>query len=351
MTKVLMVPATLRDGAISCRTVAREGSAAAGRVKALPSPASIPPAAESLLHDAANQLQHSAIAAERDAIVLLKCSHLGVLADGPFGAVIAITLPPLLSPWPMPAAAKDHGSPLGGLLHDVTAPVRVVVGAGQELYGTAHGLLDTAIAAEAHELDRVIPGLSDHIWYVGEKRRQFDAGVKWAYDHPGQFFAMLGKDTIAYKQWSEHHYANAIGHNIAGVAELLVAIGKLGKGEIAVRAGKDGEEAAAGAVRAAKAKRETLTAQDGRGGLASRSHDAPWLQVKHDGEVQQASQRIQTAEQHLAEAQHKLQAAREARNDGAKDTTKEVGKGTAKTLNEGPEKPEPAAAGERVGAP
>jgi hypothetical protein len=339
--KVLMVPSTLRDGAVSCRTVAREGSASARRVKALPSPAFMPPEATSLLHDAANQLQRSAIAAERDAIFLLGCSHLGLMADGPFGAVIAITLPPLLSPWPMPTAAKRHDDKLGGLLHALGAPVRMLVGAGEELYTTVQGLKDTAIALEAHRLDAIIPGLSDHIPYVGQKRRQFDAGVKWAYDHPGQFFTMLGKDTIAYKQWSEHHYANAIGHNAMGLAELLLAVGKLGKGSIAARGAKGDAETAAGAVRGAKAKHDALTRPRGAAGDYAATQRASWLQVKHDGEVQQAAQRIETARQHLEAATHKLEAARAARNDAASeaalDTAKELGKGAARVLNEPPE--------------
>jgi hypothetical protein len=343
--KVLMVPSTLRDGAVSCRTVAREGSASAGRVKALPSPAFMPPEATSLLHDAANQLQRSAIAAERDAIFLLRCSHLGLMADGPFGAVVDIALPPLLSPWPTPTAAKGHHDKLGGLLHALGAPVRVLVGAGEELYGTVQGLKDTAIAAEAHGLDSMIPGLSDHIPYVGEKRRQFDAGVKWAYHHPGQFFTMLGKDTIAYKQWSEHHYANALGHNAMGLAELLVAVGKVGKGSVAVHGTKEGEETAAGAVRVAKARRDELTAPRGLAGDYAATQRAPWLQVKHDGEVEQAAQRIETARQHLEAATHKLEAAREARNEAALDTAKELGKGTAKILNEPPEPPDGASLG------
>lgn len=326
-----MIASTLRDGAVTCRTVAREGSASARRVKRLPSPEFIPSEAVSLLHDAANQLQRSAIAAEREAIFLLKCSHLGIMADGPFGAVIDMALAPLLSPWPVPGPLQGR-DPADGIVHALTSPYRVLQGAAEELYGTAKGLADTAIALEAHQLDRIIPGISDHIPYVGEKRRQFDAGMKWAYDHPGEFFKMLGKDTIAYKQWSEHHYASAIGHNIMGIAELLVAVGKVGKGSIAARGAKEGEEAAAAGVKGAQANHDKLMSPTGMAANVAAKHGASWREVRHHGQVEQASQRIETARQNLEAARQKLEAARDVRNEGLKNTAKEVGKGSAKVV-------------------
>lgn len=120
-----------------------------------------------------------------------------------------------------------------------------------------------------------------------------------------------------------------------GIAELLVGIGKIGKGSLAVRGAKKGEETAAEGTRAAKAKHAQLTAAEPATSLAGRGaagHRAPWQQARHDGEVTQASERIETARQNLEAARHKLEVARELRDEGLKETSKEVAKGAAKVV-------------------
>lgn len=323
-----MVPSTLREGAVACRTVAREGSATARRVMAIPVPHDVPPEALSEVHDAANQLQRSAIAAERQAIFLLQCAHRGVLADGPFGSFGDITLPALLSPWAMPAGPQEKHRKAGGLLG-------VLEGAGEELLATGEGLAKTGVALSAHELDHIVPGLSDHIPYVGDIRKQFDRGVAFAIEHPEEFIKLLGEDTIAAKQWRDGDYANAIGHNIAGLAELFVAVGKVGKAGVASRGATKAEEKAAQGVRVAEVRQSRLV----RGRAGSRLDQAPgvtpnarhWTEVAHDGHVRLAAERIETARQNLAAAQ----AASAHASEHIGETAKEVDKASVKIVRDG----------------
>ena len=321
-----MVPSSLREGAVACRTVAREGSATARRVMAIPVPPDVPPGALSEVHDAVNQLQRSAIAAERQAIFLLQCAHRGVLADGPFGSFADITLPPLLSPWAMPAEPKRKHHKAGGLLG-------VLEGAGEELLATGEGLAKTGVALSAHQLDRIVPGLSDHIPYVGDMRKQFDRGVLFAIEHPDEFAKLLGEDTIAAKQWRDHDYANAIGHNIAGLAELFVAVGKVGKAGVASRGATKAEEQAARGVRVREADHRALKAPRAGSRLeqaAGGSGPPPWTEVAHEGRVRLAAERIETARQNLAAAQ----AASAHASEHVGETGKEAGKAGLKTVRD-----------------
>ena len=326
MTVVRMKPSELRHNAVSCRRIAIDGAAVARQVKALSIPHGVPPEAVSDIHNAMNQLQRSAIATERQAIFLLTCAHRGILADGPLGIFANIGLPSLLSPWPMPAAPKrQHKLPWGlGLLK----------GAAEEIASTGKGLIDLGVVALAYNIDHMVPGLSGHIPYVGEKRRQFEEGVLWALSHRKEFLVMLGKDTIAYKEWSEGKYAEAIGHNIVGLGEVVLVVGKAGKASLVEKAAEVKKGNALSAVGKAQVKRDAMTGIKPGTGLkaGAAARDAkPWEQLMRDRSLEDAVQRIETARQRLAEAERQLAIARESHNEAFIEAAKKA----ADVANEG----------------
>lgn len=326
MTVVRMTPSELRHSAVSCRRIAIDGAAVARQVKALPIPHGVPPEAVSDIHDAMNQLQRSAIATERQAIFLLTCADRGVLADGPLGIFAHIGLPSLLSPWPMPAVAKKKSKLPWGL--------GLLKGAAEEIASTGKGLIDLGVVAMTYQVDRIVPGLGRRIPYAGEKRRQFDEGMRWAFTHPKQFFAILGKDTIAYKEWSEHKYAEAIGHNVVGLGELLLGLGKAGKLSLVEKAAKaDRGKAAAGLGKAA-AESDALGAAKAGRGIADRvaaREPKPWEHAMRERRLEDARQQIETARQRLAEAERQLAIARESHNEAFIEAAKKA----ADVANEG----------------
>jgi hypothetical protein len=99
---VAMVPGTLRDGACRCTEVAGQARAVADGVDGLPEPDGLPPHVSGQLRAAAAQLRRSAASAGRQSAWLVHRSQKGLMADGPFGSVLDLTAPPLLSPWAMP---------------------------------------------------------------------------------------------------------------------------------------------------------------------------------------------------------------------------------------------------------
>lgn len=99
---VAMVPGTLRDGSRRCTEVAGQARAVADSLDGLPEPDGLPPHVSGQLRAAAAQLRRSAASADRQSAWLVHRSQKGLMADGPFGSVLDLTAPPLLSPWAMP---------------------------------------------------------------------------------------------------------------------------------------------------------------------------------------------------------------------------------------------------------
>jgi hypothetical protein len=327
MNKIDMDLGTLHHGAASCRRIAIDGGAVARQVKGVPVPPHVPPEALSQIHDAMNQIQRSAISAERQAIFLLQTFHAGQIADAPGGHHSHISIPGLLSPWAKPG--KPHKSLLdrvgdagGSLLH-------VAKGALDDLVGTAKGLSDTAIALSAMQLDAIVPGASKHIPGLAKRKKQFEQGVDWAIHHPEEVLEQIGKDTVAWDLWKHHHYAEAIGHNIVGFAELFLAVGNLGKAGKAIHAGTQGEKAAARVAKIEHAKVDGLHAQ--RAGLTGSTNAGHAAEAAHS---ELAKLRARMADQQIVAAHAKTEAARaDARGEVAK--IKEQIAGKIKGLPEG----------------
>jgi hypothetical protein len=312
MNKIDMDLGTLHDGAVSCRRIAVDGGAVARQVKAVPVPAHVPPEALSQIHDAMNQIQRSAISAERQALFLLQTFHAGQVADAPGGARAHIHIPGLLSPWAK--SAKPHKSLLDRVEDAAGSLLHVAKGALDDLVGTARGFADTAIALSAVELDAIVPGASEHVPGLARRKRQFERGVDWAIHHPGEVFKQIGKDMVAWDLWKRHHYAEAIGHNVVGFAELFLAVGSLGKAGKAVHAGTAGEKAAARVAKIEHATARGLQAQrSGLTGSTTAGHAAA------AGRSTVAELRARMADQRIVAAHARTEAARaDARGEIAK---------------------------------
>lgn len=304
-----MTPASLYRGAVSCRRVARDGAAVARQVKGHAPPDQVPPEAMTAVHDAMNQLQRSAIAAERQAIFLDACAHKGLAADGPFGVLPAIGLPPLLSPWPMPTVKhKDWKDKLGDLLHAAEA------GIVDALKDVAH-LTDTAVALIAVVADEAFPGASKLIPGLEKRKKAFQAGVRWAMAHPDEFLKQIGKDTIAYDKWAKGDYAGAIASDIVSLAGAFFTVAKFGKAMHVASSAAKGEQRAIKIADAKQAKvremernKSGLRPQDGAGSDAAAARRSHAAHVRAKGEAALAHERIETARQ-AGEAANKQQAA------------------------------------------
>ncbi len=309
MTVVKMTPASLHRGAVSCRRVARDGAAVARQVKGHHPPDHVPPEAMSAVHDAMNQLQRSAIAAERQAIFLDACAHKGLAADGPFGVLPAIGLPPLLSPWPMPAVKhKGWTDKLNDLLHAVES------GVVDGLKDVAH-LTDTAVAVVAVVADEAFPGASKLIPGLEKRKKAFQAGVRWAMAHPKEFLEQIGKDTIAYDKWAKGDYAGAIASDIVSLAGAFFTVSKFGKAMHTASSAAKGEQRAIKIAADKKARAQAMERDNavvrnrsaaGAGAAAARREHAALVRAK--GEAALAHERIETARQ-AGEAAHKQQTA------------------------------------------
>jgi len=231
-----MVPSSLHKGAVACRTVARETSASARRVKGLPTPQGMPPGALGELHSLAPQLQRAAISAEREAIFLLTCSHLGLLADGPLSSLMGLVVPPLLSPWAMPATPKGRKADLEA--QDPRAGVR------DELGAIAKSLWDTSVGLVGHVLDSKGGHLSERIPYIEERKKELDDAAKYIYEHPWEFTKETLKGAIAYEDFKHGRVGHGAGVVAVGVASFATPFTKAAD---ALRADRVAAEAAAAA--------------------------------------------------------------------------------------------------------
>jgi len=127
-----------------------------------------------------------------------------------------------------------------------------------------------------------------------DRKRRFEAGISWAINHPKEFLAQMGKDTIAYDKWAKGDYAGAIASNVVGLAGLFLSFGGAGKALSALSKAKEAEGTAIKVAGAKKATADALAAAGvGAGGVTSKH--AAYLQVKAAGEADLAHQRIETA--------------------------------------------------------
>jgi hypothetical protein len=331
MTEVRMTPSTLRRGAVSCRRVARNGAAVARQVKGHAPPDLVPADVMSAVHDACNQLQRSAIAAERQAIFLDACAHKGLLADGPFGLLTAIGLPRLLSPWP--AGGVKHK---GWLEKEMADALRAVEKAVVDEVQSITGVSDIAIALLAVMGDEAFPGITKLIPGLTKRKEQFEMGVRWAMAHPDRFLEEIGKDTIAYNKWAKGDYAGAIASNLTGLASAFFKVARFGKYmHDASTAGKVERQAAAFAkarhelAGQLKSEGDVLRPQGG-GGAGTGS--AKLFDVKQTA-ARWADENAQRAHDKSAEAhKHKMVAGKEL----AKELMDKAGSGGATALTDPP---------------
>jgi len=334
MTKVLMIPSTLQDGAKTCKSIAHEAMGRAHHIRGLQGPAHAPPEVMGLIKDAADQLHDSARASDSEASFLRVSARRGLLADGPSDKLDAIHVPPLLSPWGTPEkGAKKHG-----WLHDL------LKGGYDEAKAMAIGLVDTAVALAAHRLDNLVPGLSSKIPWVKDRKREFDEGVKWAITHPDEFVKKVGADMISLDLWKKHHYAEAIGHNVVGLATLFVSLGKLGRASEVARGASKGVKSAGRELSAAQREHAGLTvggkATKYSNALAAKLPDVPETsaQLMHDRAVQHANDKIDDASDRVKAANHALNDAKAERHHELKKTVGEAlkagGVSSAKILDE-----------------
>jgi len=345
--KILIVPSTLRRGAQSCLTVAREANASARRVAGLPSPEGMPPEATGRLHAAVAQLARSSASAERQAEFLLARAERGLLADGPLGALLDLTGPGLLSPWNMPAAPKkpkEH--------HWYDGPLSFADGVYDEASETIVGVGKTGLGLSAHVIDGDIPGVlaprlpftgrtSDHLPFLARQRRDLDAAARWAAEHPGEFATAVGKDLVAYDDHAKGDNAHGAGRNALGIAGLLVPFSKSASAVKASRAANAAKDAEAAAARASAESRVSREAAQGRYddarahqradetplGQAQRVRSARWQLARARGEARLADERLQT------ELQRSREAAERAA-EGKAEAMRKSGDGTASTLGQ-----------------
>jgi hypothetical protein len=340
MTKVLMIPSTLTDAAKTCKSVAHEAMGRAHHIRGFQGPPLAPPEVMGLIRDAADQLHNSARASDSEASFLKASARRGLLADGPSDKLDAIHVPPLLSPWGTPGkGGKKHSS-----LHDL------LKGGWDEAKATAMGLVDTAVALAAHRLDSMVPGLSGKIPWVRDRKREFDEGVKWAITHRDEFLGKVGSDMISLDLWKKHHYAEAIGHNVVGLASLFVSLGKLGRASEVAHGAAKGVRSAGRELSAAERESGGLTV--GGKGTASNSPlrvrlpDVPKTsaQLMHDRAIQHANDKIDNATDKVKAANHELNDARNERNHEVKKAVGEVlkagGISSAKILDEPAQPPQ-----------
>lgn len=328
-----MEPETLRHGAVSCRRLAQDGAAVARQVKAYAVPdEGVPPEALSQVHDAMNQLQRSAIAVERQALFIHQSLLLGLAADAPskFGAHIKV--PGLLSPW---AKHKDKGGPFDFIGDAASAMWHVLKGGAGEAFGMVKGTADTVVTLAAVTLMEVSPAAAKLIPGATKKAKQFEAGVAYAMKHPKDTLEAIGKDAIAYKLWSEGHYAEAIGHNVVLFGTLFISFSKLGKGMDAVNTASKAERTAAavaGAERAtvgalqrdAYALRRTAEATAG-----SASRDLERATVRHNVAEGRHATAQQILERRQAEHAANVAEANKGARPGAGDVVKVGAAGSA----------------------
>jgi hypothetical protein len=335
--KIVIVPSTLRAGAKRCMTVAREANASALRLGGLPTPDGVPATATGQLRSAMAQLQRSCAAAERESQFLAARAERGLLADGPFGALIDVTSPPLLSPWAMPAAPpkkREH--------HWYGGPREFLEGAADESTDTIKGLVDTGAGLAGHAIDGDLgplgpllqaaggPRLSDHIPYIGAKRKELDAAAAWAYRHPGEFAGAVGKDLVAYDDHAKGDNAHGFGRNAVGLLSMLAPLSKAGAvgtttkaartARNAERAAGDARGVALAAQRAAYVDHVRATVR--RDGESEEAYDLRRVQARNEltrttGQSHMAEERLRTDVQEAREAAER---AAEARREALKET-------------------------------
>lgn len=347
--KILMVASSLHNGAVSCRSVAREMSASARRVKGMPAPPGLPPELAGELHACAVQLQRSAIAAEREAIFLQIRAHRGLLADGPLGSPIGDLLsPPLLSPWNMPDDPSEH--------HPLNIVADVRKGIRDELATAAVSTWDLAVGLVGNVLNSRGGGVSKHLPYVEKRRRALQDAAEYIARHPGEFAVSVVKDAVAYNTWTKRHYGEAVGHNIVGVVGFLAPMSKAAQ---AARAGRIAEEA--GRVERGAAITENYARLDRNIARAKRDMDSgagrrpgETLAQRHD-RADALKARVDAANEHLGQAREQLHAeaeraraaeahAADARQEAQADARREAAQSGAISANnaahaEGHEKP------------
>lgn len=334
--KIVIVPSTLRAGAKRCMTVAREANASALRVGGLPVPDGMPPEATAQLRSAMAQLQRSCAAAERESQFLTARARRGLLADGPLGSLIDLTGPGLLSPWAMPAAPPQRKKDRH---HWYDAQARFFGGAAAEVYDTGRGLADTGAGIAGHVVDgdmlgpvgpllhhAGVPRLSDHIPYIGQRRKELDAAADWAAHHPGEFATDMGKDLVAYDDHHKGDHAHGAGRNAVTVLSLLIPFSKAGAaGKAAKTSGtaRDVERAAAASRDAARAEQRAahvdhVHATVRHPGESSEAYALRRLHAQNEltrttGQAHLAEQRLDTEVQKAHDAaEHAAEARREA---------------------------------------
>jgi hypothetical protein len=348
-----MVPSTMRAGAVSFRTVAREASASSRRVKGLAAgvPPEVPAEAVSELHAAAEQIHRSALAAERQAIFTLTCAHRGVLADGPFGGSLDLDVPGLLSPWAMPAdppRRRKKGDPwwkkaIHGVRDTIEGDLSFAGGAVDEVLDLSKGLGLTVVAVSGDTIDTAVgEHITELVPGVKGVKQQFHAGIAWAARHPKEFARLLGRDAVAMDERDEGRIAHANGRTLVSVAGFVFMVTKVGKASLAVRADSDGAKsaervAAAAAADARRARADGARTERLHGrGLASdldvqRAH---LQQVQAEGRSRLAEQRIETARQQVEAAKrHLAELGGEAVEEVPKEVAKSGALGSAKIVN------------------
>lgn len=349
MTRIVIVPSTLRAGAGRCRTVALETSGIAGRVAALPSPEGMPPEATAQLNAAAAQLRRSSASAGAGATFLTSRAQQALLADGPFGAPLELFGPGLLSPWAMPPAPpkKEEKNESGGLMGFLD-------GAKDELVETAVGLGKTGagLAGRAIDGDLPVPGLfrpggpnvSQHIPFIGDQRKELDAGLDYARRNPGKFTTAMGRDLIAYDDHARGDNAHGAGRNTVGILGLLNPAAKAAsasKASRAAQAASRAEDAAAKANAGARAARADTRAAhsrivaEGRGrnesaaDYAARVNRANWHRVAAANRARLSQERLETEVQKATDAAERAAEIRQKALGEAGKTARDTARDTA----------------------
>jgi hypothetical protein len=270
----------------------------------------------SAVHDAMNQLQRSAIAAERQALFLHACHRRGLHADAPGKPASHITVPKLLSPWAAPAPPDKTLLDKLGVLGQ---GIRVVEGGVEEVYGSAIGLANMTVALTAMGLNKYAPALAKAVPGLAKKGEQLSAGLKWAWHHKEKFLKMIAQDMVSWKLWRKGDYARAIGHNVVGFTALFLGVAKLSKGGAAALKGLHGEKTALKLANVKRTKVEALRGDNaGLHSPGSAPHLAPALR-RAENDARWAHERIETA-------RLKTVAAREDVGDAVKDIKADLAK-------------------------
>lgn len=220
MSRITLVPASVKAGSRTARTLCVEVGSSAARVQSLPMPSGLKTDVAGQLSKIGGSLMRASASFASQSSWLSHRATLGLLADSPAGFVLDLTEPPLLSPHaPKPGAKPNEKDP--GFL----------AGLGAGLKDLGEGVLRTGAAVNyVNPLYHLAPDSAMPFKATQKKwNKELLEGLKWASKHPDQFLEAAGKDLVAYNEHAKGHHRFGGGKNTIAILEIFVAPAKIAK--------------------------------------------------------------------------------------------------------------------------